>query len=44
VGTLVCRQVDAGADPAAGDAVWAIRHCVIGPIEAAPVETATRHG
>ena len=44
VGTLVCRQVDAGAHPAAGDAVWEIRHCVIGPIEAATVETATRHG
>jgi spermidine/putrescine transport system ATP-binding protein len=35
VGTLLCRQVDAGQVPETGYALWDPRHCVIGPLDSA---------
>jgi ABC-type Fe3+/spermidine/putrescine transport system ATPase subunit len=35
IGTLVCRQVDAGQVPETGYAIWDPRHCVIGPLDSA---------
>ncbi|MEX2298100.1 MAG: ABC transporter ATP-binding protein [Dongiaceae bacterium] len=39
VGTLVCRQVDAGEFPETGFALWDPQHCIIGPMK-----PATRQG
>ncbi|MDZ4736042.1 MAG: ABC transporter ATP-binding protein [Rhodospirillaceae bacterium] len=39
VGTLVCRQVDAGALPETGFALWDSRHCVIGPMNPSTRQT-----